>query len=296
MCDCAGRRGFIESMRFSGDHDHGRHQVWICMQCGKIHVTGERNGQHFDVSFHLYMPEHLAVVGKFAKELEEKPIMYHPFPEDQIRATRRAQSWLNRDPLFLDTETTGMNRDDEICEIAIIDKAGEKLINTLVKPTKPIPGNASDIHGISNDIVQDAPTFLELLPELERVIKDRLIVIYNAEFDIGMINNSARAHGVEDQVRAWWLAREIAPGIMERNWNCAMKLYAEWYGDFNEYRHDYRWQRLGSAALQCGIELPLGIHRAYADAEITRRVLLHVAGYQLPDQHISTEEADHAEN
>ena len=71
-CWCKGPRGFIQSGRFSGDSGSGREHVSICLECGKIHVVGARNGEHFDIAFHVIMPEHLAVIGKFAKSLEEE--------------------------------------------------------------------------------------------------------------------------------------------------------------------------------------------------------------------------------
>jgi hypothetical protein len=71
-CDCSfpHPRGFIQSSRFAGSGDSGRDHVSICMDCGKIHVVGDRNGQHFHISFHICMPDHLAVVGKYAALLE----------------------------------------------------------------------------------------------------------------------------------------------------------------------------------------------------------------------------------
>lgn len=58
-----------------------------------------------------------------------------------------AQQWLDDNRLFIDTETTGLGDDAEIVEICIIDSHGFILLNTLVKPTKPIPDEAIAIHG-----------------------------------------------------------------------------------------------------------------------------------------------------
>lgn len=60
-----------------------------------------------------------------------------------------AQQWLDDNRLFIDTETTGLGDDAEIVEICIIDSHGFILLNTLVKPTKPIPDEAIAIHGIT---------------------------------------------------------------------------------------------------------------------------------------------------
>jgi len=212
--------------------------------------------------------------------------MYHPFPDDRAKAIELAQNYISADPLFLDTETTGLSGMHEVCEIAIINLAGEVLINTLVKPTIRIDHNTSQIHGITDEMVKDAPMFGDLLPRLEQILRGRTVLIYNVEFDSAKIARSAQANGcafgTEDNP-VWWVmyptGKETSLGVTLYGilWHCAMELYAQFYGDWNDYHHSYRWQRLSNAALQCGIELPLGIHRAWMDAELTRLILLHMA-------------------
>lgn len=62
-------------------------------------------------------------------------------------------SWLINSDNFviLDTETTGLDEHDEIVEVAVIDMSGKVLLNTLVNPIQPIPYEATQIHGITND-------------------------------------------------------------------------------------------------------------------------------------------------
>lgn len=52
------------------------------------------------------------------------------------------------DVVFLDTETTGLGAQAEIVDIAAIDGHGQILMDTLVRPTRSIPREASNIHGI----------------------------------------------------------------------------------------------------------------------------------------------------
>lgn len=54
--------------------------------------------------------------------------------------------------IILDTETTGLDNTAEIVEISVINDQGEVLLDTLIKPTKPIPGDATAIHGITNEM------------------------------------------------------------------------------------------------------------------------------------------------
>ncbi|MEG3909649.1 3'-5' exonuclease [Microcoleus sp. w2-18bC1] len=86
------------------------------------------------------------------------------------------------DWVILDTETTGLVR-AEIVEIAIIDRLGEMLLNTFIKPSIPIPAEVTEIHGISGAMVADAPTFPEVYPT-DAALKDKRVLIYNSAFDI----------------------------------------------------------------------------------------------------------------
>ena len=83
--------------------------------------------------------------------------------------------------IFLDIQTTGVNaKKDRIVEIAIIDEAGEILLNTLVNPLQPIPDHARRIHGITNEDVESAPAYGEIAPYIERICKDKHLIAYNA--------------------------------------------------------------------------------------------------------------------
>lgn len=76
--------------------------------------------------------------------------------------SQRAKKWLEDDRIFIDTETTGLGDDAEIVEICLIDSAGFIMLNTLVKPTKPIPAEATAIHGITDEMVMYAPTWKDI--------------------------------------------------------------------------------------------------------------------------------------
>lgn len=204
--------------------------------------------------------------------------MSHPFPNDRIAAIEYAQKLIGRELLFLDTETTGLTDRDEICEIAVVDLAGNVLINSLVKPARKADwAAAAEIHGINREMVQDSPSFRDLLPELDQILRGRSVLVYNVEFDKGKLWRSADAAGLAPQKpggwEPWW---ELQPDG-DTLWSCAMELYAAFYGDWNEYHCSYRWVRLSTAVQQCGITLPNDIHRARADAEMTRQLVRYLA-------------------
>ncbi len=98
-----------------------------------------------------------------------------------------------KNPLaFFDLETTGINIvNDRIVEISIIKilTNGEKDIYTKrVNPTIPIPKQASDIHGILDEDVKDAPTFKEIAKEVAKFIEGADIAGFNSNrFDVPLL-------------------------------------------------------------------------------------------------------------
>jgi len=63
------------------------------------------------------------------------------------KAVQIARKILEIAPVILDTETSGLDSRAEIVEIAVVDTDGRVLVNTLVKPSRPIPPDVSAIHG-----------------------------------------------------------------------------------------------------------------------------------------------------
>lgn len=161
-----------------------------------------------------------------------------------------------REFLILDTETTGLH-DGEICQIAVLSASGEVCLDTYVRPKRRIPLAATRIHGITDSMVRDAPTWGEIVPQLQELLEGRDLVVYNAIFDRRMMHRSAEAFGLP---KIDW--KEIA------RWWCAMNAYAEFYGDWNSYRRSYRWQSLSNACSQQRIRV-VDAHSALGDCRLT---------------------------
>jgi DNA polymerase III subunit epsilon len=92
----------------------------------------------------------------------------------------------------IDLECTGMNLStDRIVEIAIVKilPDGRKMVKRkLINPEIPIPASISEIHGITDDMVKDAPTFRQVANEIRQFIDNADLAGYNSNrFDIPML-------------------------------------------------------------------------------------------------------------
>jgi DNA polymerase-3 subunit epsilon len=174
---------------------------------------------------------------------------------DQEIAAQWARSLLEReDWVILDTETTGLSQIDEIIQIAIIAYDGSLLLNTLVRPKQPISSAAIAIHGITNATLEEAPSFPKIYKKFKAVISEKTIVIYNAPFDLRLLNQTIKKYHLP-QI-------EINPEQVE----CAMLKYSAWKGEIWS-DGNYKWQKL-----------PGGDHTALGDCNATLEIIKKMAG------------------
>jgi len=113
---------------------------------------------------------------------------------------------LNRPLAFIDLETTGINiSTDKIVEIAIVKimPGGEKVVKRkLVNPQMPIPQQAIDVHGITNEMVKDAPAFKQIAHEIKQFLDGCDIGGYNSNrFDMPMLIEEFLRAGVQFTVQ-----------------------------------------------------------------------------------------------
>ena len=166
-------------------------------------------------------------------------------------------------PVYLDTETTGLEKKDEIVEISIIEFDGSILLQSFVKPASPIPAEATSIHGITNSDVQKAPPWPFLWPTIRSLLYDRMIAAYNSPFDLRMM------HQTHNRYRIPW--RETF------NWYDVMSLYSRFQNVWDPRRQSLRYFSLENAGKFFNIQLK-NEHRASDDALLTRAVLHSSAG------------------
>ncbi len=97
--------------------------------------------------------------------------------------------------VVLDTETTGISirEGHRIVEIGCIELENfvptKKIFHYYLNPERKVSENAFKIHGYSDEFLSDKKKFSEIAEEFLEFIKGKKIIIHNAEFDIGHINN-----------------------------------------------------------------------------------------------------------
>ncbi len=183
--------------------------------------------------------------------------------------SRQARAWLEANALILDTETTGLGDDAEVVELALVDCAGAVLLDTLVRPSGPVPAEAAAIHGITDAMLAEAPTWSELHARFCDLVEGRQVVIYSREFDTRVITQTARRYGLP--------APQGFDLVLDSGRiHCAMQAYAEFRGEWSAEKGQYRWQKLSAAAAQQGVTVT-NAHRALGDCLMTLGVVRAMA-------------------
>tara|TARA_Y100001970_G_C14187145_1_gene833234 strand:- start:481 stop:1149 length:669 start_codon:yes stop_codon:yes gene_type:complete len=125
--------------------------------------------------------------------------------------------------IFLDTETTGLSYKDghKIVEIACLETREliptNKKFHVLINPQRKVSEDAFKVHGYSTELLSKKKNFSFIAKDFLDFIKDKKIIIHNAPFDLGFLNNELRllkleTIGNENVVDTLELARSKYPG------------------------------------------------------------------------------------
>jgi len=127
--------------------------------------------------------------------------------------------------VVLDTETTGLDfrLGDRVIEIGCVELLNRKLTgqryHRYINPEREVEAGAMAVHGLSNEFLQDKPRFGEIVLEFLDFVQGAELVIHNAAFDVGFLDNELALQekspvaqvcsGVVDTLK---MAREMHPG------------------------------------------------------------------------------------
>lgn len=163
--------------------------------------------------------------------------------------------------VVLDTETTGLHN-AEIVSIAIVSADGDVLLNTLVHPTIKIPADATRIHGITDEMVKDAPTWREVWGDVFKAIAGHDAMIYNVAFDVARLNDTHEAHF---GACVWW--------SNAARYTCVMHLMTPIAGHWSDWHQNYKWPTLQDSLNHYGLTAQKNDHTALSDALATLAVI-----------------------
>ncbi|MFM9913103.1 MAG: exonuclease domain-containing protein [Methylophilaceae bacterium] len=156
---------------------------------------------------------------------------------------------------FVDLETTGATATvDRITEIGIIlvDEAGVREWSTLVNPQTRIPEFIERLTGITNEMVEDAPTFDRVANEVAALLAGHTFIAHNARFDYGFLKNEFKR-----------LDRSFKATVL-----CTVKLSRKLYPTFPRHNLDSLIERHGLQVTDR--------HRALGDAKLIHQFWNHI--------------------
>jgi len=135
---------------------------------------------------------------------------------------------------IIDLETTGVNlgvdRIIEIGMVKILPDGNKSVKRRLVNPEMPIPAVTTDLHGISNEMVKDAPTFKQVANEVKQFLDSCDLGGYNSNrFDIPMLMEEFLRAEVEFDMKGRKLVdvQKIFHMMEQRTLSAAYKFYCE---------------------------------------------------------------------
>lgn len=192
--------------------------------------------------------------------------MTSQWEEDYKQSVEWARTILEKNNwCILDTETTGLNSSDQIVQIGVLSSSNLEGFQTYVKPTVSISAEASKIHGITTEQVENASYFEKVFMDVWKMVGSKDVIIYNAEFDIKLIRQSLKPRGYQIAFPTSD-RRGCRIFINGGSIHCAMDYYSQYVGDWNDYYGNYRWQKL-----------PGGDHSALGDCKATLAIIKEMA-------------------
>ena len=171
--------------------------------------------------------------------------------------------------VVLDTETTGMPVTDghRIIEIGCVELEGRRLtgrhFHVYLQPDREVDEGAIAVHGITNEYLKDKPRFREVANDFFEFIRGAQLIIHNAAFDIGFINNEFALLGQQDRSDVTEYCSVLDTLLMARE------------------RHPGQRNNLDALCKRYGVDNSgRDLHGALLDAEILADVYLAMTGGQ----------------
>ena len=178
--------------------------------------------------------------------------------------------------IVLDTETTGLSVKDghRIIEIGCIELdnliSTKKTFHCYLNPERKVSEKALEVHGYTDEFLADKKKFNEIVDEFLSFIKDKRLIIHNAEFDLSHLNNELKLLGKDSLnnkiIDTLILAREKFPGA-----SVSLDALCKRYGIDNSKRTK---------------------HTALVDCDLLSKVYINLIDQKEPKLDLETKELD----
>jgi CBS domain-containing protein len=134
--------------------------------------------------------------------------------------------------IALDTETTGLDtKSARIVEIGAVAFGGvERHFQSLVNPGVPIPDASAAIHGITTEMVRDAPPFTTVWPEADAFMGENLLIGHSLGFDLAILERECARAGLVWRGRVWLDTRFLAILLDARLPDFSLGALGSWLG------------------------------------------------------------------
>lgn len=168
--------------------------------------------------------------------------------------------------IIFDTETTGLTNADEIVELAITDSQGKQIYLQRFKPTEQIHPGASRVTGITNEMLDDEPTFTDEYDKIVEIFEScTKAQAYNAQFDIRMLKQTCEKYN---------LCTKFMNFV---SFECVMLMYSNYeymsrFGDSDSFLSGSKNHKLGNACAQMGVKVQ-NAHEALGDCVMTANLV-----------------------
>lgn len=149
---------------------------------------------------------------------EKSKLIYYPVKKPNMRE------------VVLDTETTGLNNNGNVCEghrvieigcVELIDrKPTGREFHAYLNPARSVDPKAVKIHGLTNEFLSDKPLFKDIADDFLKFVNGSTVIIHNAPFDLSFLDQELQLIGkdpfmvrLSSVVDTLKIARDLLPGI-----------------------------------------------------------------------------------
>lgn len=103
--------------------------------------------------------------------------------------------------IILDVETTGIDRKDEVVELAISDLNGNILFYSRIKPTVIMSAMATRLNGITDTMLKNEPSIIDVLQKIEPIVRDAdKIYCWSSDFVINKLIKTAHSMDADFEI------------------------------------------------------------------------------------------------